>query len=202
MALVTYMLLWMRGASKNMKAELEGKLEAAIAVGAGSVFVLAFMAAVREGIETALLVFDTFAYGSTMTPALGLSLGILIAVAVAVAMYYGAVRINLGTFFKVTGILLVVVAAGILRYGITDLQEAGLLPGLHTLAFDISNVIAPGTALATLIEGIFNLVPAPTLLSMIAWAVYLVVAMYLFLRPAPAPKPAKQQQADTQSMAH
>lgn len=126
------MLLWMRGASKNMKAELEGKLEAAIAVGAGSVFVLAFMAAVREGIETALLVFDTFAYGSTMTPALGLSLGILIAV--AVAMYYGAVRINLGTFFKVTGILLVVVAAGILRYGITDLQEAGLLPGLHTLA--------------------------------------------------------------------
>ncbi|MFR9882508.1 hypothetical protein ACL1NM_12025, partial [Corynebacterium striatum] len=71
------------------------------------------------------------------------------------------------------------------------------------LAFDISNVIAPGTALATLIEGIFNLVPAPTLLSMIAWAVYLVVAMYLFLRPAPAPKPAKQQQqADTQSMAH
>lgn len=194
------MLLWMRGASKNMKAELEGKLEAAIAVGAGSVFVLAFMAAVREGIETALLVFDTFAYGSTMTPALGLSLGILIAV--AVAMYYGAVRINLGTFFKVTGILLVVVAAGILRYGITDLQEAGLLPGLHTLAFDISNVIAPGTALATLIEGIFNLVPAPTLLSMIAWAVYLVVAMYLFLRPAPAPKPAKQQQADTQSMAH
>lgn len=199
------MLLWMRGASKNMKAKLEGKLEAAIAVGAGSVFVLAFMAAVREGIETALLVFDTFAYGSTMTPALGLSLGILIAVAVAVAvaMYYGAVRINLGTFFKVTGILLVVVAAGILRYGITDLQEAGLLPGLHTLAFDISNVIAPGTALATLIEGIFNLVPAPTLLSMIAWAVYLVVAMYLFLRPAPAPKPAKQeQQADTQSMAH
>lgn len=200
------MLLWMRGASKNMKAELEGKLEAAIAVGAGSVFVLAFMAAVREGIETALLVFDTFAYDSTMTPALGLSLGILIAVAVAVAvavaMYYGAVRINLGTFFKVTGILLVVVAAGILRYGITDLQEAGLLPGLHTLAFDISNVIAPGTALATLIEGIFNLVPAPTLLSMIAWAVYLVVAMYLFLRPAPAPKPAKQQQADTQSMAH
>lgn len=197
------MLLWMRGASKNMKAELEGKLEAAIAVGAGFVFVLAFMAAVREGIETALLVFDTFAYGSTMTPALGLSLGILIAVAVAVAvaMYYGAVRINLGTFFKVTGILLVVVAAGILRYGITDLQEAGLLPGLHTLAFDISNVIAPGTALATLIEGIFNLVPAPTLLSMIAWAVYLVVAMYLFLRPAPAPKPAKQQQADTQSMA-
>lgn len=182
-ALVSYMLLWMHGASKNMKAELEGKLEHAIVVGAGSVFVLAFMAVVREGIETALLVFDTFAYGSSATPALGLSLGIAIAVAVAVAMYFGAIRINLRTFFRVTGILLVIVAAGILRYGITDLQEAGLLPGLHTLAFDVSNIIAPGTALATFIEGIFNLVPAPTTLSMVGWAVYLVIALYLFLRP-------------------
>ncbi|OFN41532.1 iron transporter [Corynebacterium sp. HMSC072G08] len=182
-ALVSYMLLWMHGASKNMKAELEGKLEHAITVGPGSVFVLAFMAVVREGIETALLVFDTFAYGSSATPALGLSLGIAIAVAVAVAMYFGAIRINLRTFFRVTGILLVIVAAGILRYGLTDLQEAGLLPGLHTLAFDVSHIIAPGTALATFIEGIFNLVPAPTTLSMVGWAVYLVIALYLFLRP-------------------
>ncbi|MEX3563399.1 iron uptake transporter permease EfeU [Corynebacterium phoceense] len=182
-ALVSYMLLWMHGASKNMKAELEGKLEHAIAVGPGSVFVLAFMAVVREGIETALLVFDTFAYGSSATPALGLSLGIAIAVAVAVAMYFSAIRINLRTFFRVTGILLVIVAAGILRYGLTDLQEAGLLPGLHTLAFDVSHIIAPGTALATFIEGIFNLVPAPTTLSMVGWAVYLVIALYLFLRP-------------------
>lgn len=182
-ALVSYMLLWMHGASKNMKAELEGKLEHAIAVGPGSVFVLAFMAVVREGIETALLVFDTFAYGSSATPALGLSLGIAIAVAVAVAMYFGAIRINLRTFFRVTGILLVIVAAGILRYGLTDLQEAGLLPGLYTLAFDVSHIIAPGTALATFIEGIFNLVPAPTTLSMVGWAVYLVIALYLFLRP-------------------
>ncbi|WP_347307365.1 iron uptake transporter permease EfeU [Corynebacterium sp. SA-MJD20WY100] len=182
-ALVSYMLLWMHGASKNMKAELEGKLEHAIAVGPGSVFVLAFMAVVREGIETALLVFDTFAYGSSATPALGLSLGIAIAVAVAVAMYFGAIRINLRTFFRVTGILLVIVAAGILRYGLTDLQEAGLLPGLHALAFDVSHIIVPGTALATFIEGIFNLVPAPTALSMVGWAVYLVIALYLFLRP-------------------
>lgn len=182
-ALVSYMLIWMRSASHNMKSELEGKLEQAISVGAGSVFILAFVAVVREGIETALLVFDTFAYGSTFTPALGLSLGILIAITVAVAMYYGALRIDLGKFFQVTGAFLVIVAAGILRYGITDLQEAGLLPGLHTLAFDISHLIAPGTTLATFIEGIFNLVPAPTALSMIAWAIYLVVAMYLFLRP-------------------
>ena len=183
--LVSYILLWMRGASNNMSAELKGKMTDAVAVGPLAVFVVAFMAVVREGIETALLVFDTFAYGSGGAPALGLSLGILISVAVATAMYFGAVRINLGVFFRVTGALLVVVAAGILRYGITDLQEAGVLPGLHNLAFDISNVLVPGTAVATFIEGIFNLVPAPTVASMIAWAVYLVVAMWLFLRPLP-----------------
>ncbi|WP_293772973.1 FTR1 family protein [uncultured Corynebacterium sp.] len=141
------------------------------------------MAVIREGIETALLVFDTFTYGSSMTPAVGLSLGFAISIAIAMAMYYGAIRINLGMFFKITGILLVVVAAGILRYGINDLQEANLLPGLSTLAFDVSTVIVPGSTLATIIEGIFNLVPAPPLLSMIAWAVYLVIALYLFLRP-------------------
>lgn len=181
--IVSYMLLWMRGASKDMKGELEGRMTQAIAVGPASVFFLAFMAVIREGIETALLVFDTFTYGSSMTPAVGLSLGFAISIAIAMAMYYGAIRINLGMFFKITGILLVVVAAGILRYGINDLQEANLLPGLSTLAFDVSNVIVPGSTLATIIEGIFNLVPAPPLLSMIAWAVYLVIAMYLFLRP-------------------
>ncbi|WP_291314171.1 iron uptake transporter permease EfeU [Corynebacterium sp. UBA2622] len=193
--LVSYILLWMRGASNNMSAELKGKMTDAVAVGPLAVFVVAFMAVVREGIETALLVFDTFAYGGTAAPALGLTLGILISVAVATAMYFGAVRINLGLFFRVTGILLVIVAAGILRYGITDLQEAGVLPGLHNLAFDISNILVPGTAVATFIEGIFNLVPAPTVASMIGWAVYLVVAMWLFLRPLPEQKTPRRDAA-------
>ena len=83
--------------------------------------------------------------------------------------------------------LLIVVAAGILRYGINDLQEAGVLPGLNTLAFNVADVIPPGSPLAVFLEGMFNLVPAPTLLSMIAWAIYLIVALWLFLRPLPAP---------------
>ena len=99
-------------------------------------------------------------------------------------MYRGAITINLRMFFKVVGILLVVVAAGILRYGITDLQEANVLPGLYTTLFDISGVLTPGTWYAALLEGMFNIVPAPTVLAFIGWAVYLVVAMWLFLRPS------------------
>lgn len=195
--LVSYILLWMRGASKNMSAELKGKMTDAVAVGPFAVFVVAFMAVVREGIETALLVFDTFAYGGTTTPALGLTIGIAISVAVACGMYFGAVRIDLSLFFRITGILLVIVAAGILRYGINDLQEAGVLPGLHNLAFDISSVLVPGTAVATFIEGIFNLIPAPTVASMVGWAIYLVIAMWLFLRPLPEKDTTKQAAADS-----
>lgn len=185
-ALVTWMLLWMRSASRTMSQELRNKLDQAIKVGPGAVIVVAFTAVAREGIETALLVFDSFSSNKVAAPTIGLSLGLLIAVIIAVLMYQGAIRINLAVFFRITGILLVFVAAGILRYGITDLQEAGVLGGLSTLAFDLSHLLVPGTALATLIEGIFNFVPAPTLASFVAWSCYLVIAMYLFLRPTRA----------------
>jgi len=181
--LVTWMLFWMHGAAKNMSAMLGDQMNRAVSVGPAAVIFLAFTAVAREGIETALLVFDSFASGTKTTPALGLSLGIALSVALASLMYFGAIRINLKVFFTVTGALLIIVAAGILRYGITDLQEAGVLPGLSTIAFDISHIIIPGTTTATLLEGIFNLVPAPTTASIIAWAIYLVVALFFFLKP-------------------
>lgn len=189
--LVTWMLLWMRGAAKNMSRELGNQLGSAIAIGPAAVMFVAFTAVIREGIETALLVFDTFAYGTKTTPMLGLVLGIALSIVLATCMYFGAIRINLQVFFKTTGILLIVVAAGILRYGVTDLQEAAVLPGLNNIAFDISHIIVPGTTTATLLEGIFNLVPAPTTASIIAWAAYLIIALVLFLKP-PSRRPSQQ----------
>ncbi|WP_245616245.1 iron uptake transporter permease EfeU [Corynebacterium doosanense] len=191
-AIISYMLLWMRGAAKDMKGELQGRLGSAVEVGPWAVVLMSFAAVAREGIETALLVFDSFAYGNVGVPAAGLLIGFVVSVIIAVLMYHGAIRINLGVFFKITGVLLIIVAAGILRYGITDLQEAGVLPGLKNHAFDLSGLIAPGSAAATVIEGVLNLVPRPTTLSMIAWALYLFVALFIFLRPvpvAPQPKP-------------
>lgn len=183
-ALISIMLLWMKDAAKKMATELNNKMATAVNTGKLAVVTVAFIAVIREGIETALLVFDSFSYGDTTGPALALSAGIAISVAIAWLMYKGAVKVDLGVFFQITGALLIVVAAGILRYGITDLQEAGVLPGLNNLAFDISGVLQPGTTAATLIEGIFNLVPAPSLLSMIAWAAYLAVALWLFFKPS------------------
>lgn len=190
-ALISYILLWMRGASKNFAADLNSRMAHAVTIGPLAVVSLAFVAVAREGIETALLVFDTFAYGSTAIPAMGLSAGVAIAIVLTVAMYRGALRINLSVFFRITGALLIVVAAGILRYGITDLQEAGALPGLQSIAFDISGVLVPGTTFAAIMEGIFNVVPTPTTASFVAWAAYLVIALPAFLLPGRKKSTAK-----------
>lgn len=180
-ALISYMLLWMSASAKDMAGDLKGRLGSAVEVGPWAVVLMAFAAVAREGVETTLLVFDSITHSA---PALGLATGIAVSIVAAVLMYRGAVRINLGVFFTVTGVLLIVVAAGILRYGITDLQEAGVLAGLGDYAFDLTGVIIPGSTLATVIEGVFNLVPQPTTASMIAWSLYLVVALTLFFRPS------------------
>ena len=117
---------------------------------------------------------------------LGALLGLATAVVLGWLIYRGALRLNLAVFFRWTGAALIVVAAGVLAYGIHDLQEAGILPGLDNLAFDATSVIVPGTVLATLLKGIFNLSPAMTVLEVTVWVAYLVPTMVLYFRtPAP-----------------
>ena len=97
-------------------------------------------------------------------------------------LYRGAISINLTRFFTWTGAFLILVAGGVLSYGVHDLQEAGVLPGLNNLAFDVSDTIEPGTWYATLLKGIFNFSPATTWLEAAAWLLYVIPVMFLFLR--------------------
>ena len=98
------------------------------------------------------------------------------------------VKIDLGRFFTVTGALLIVVAAGVLSYGVHDLQEAGVLPGLTSLAFDVSGAVPPGSWYGALLKGTVNFTPATTWLQSLAWVAYVVPVVVLYSRPAtPAP---------------
>jgi high-affinity iron transporter len=101
-----------------------------------------------------------------------------------VLLYIGAIRINLSKFFTVSGVLLIFVAAGIFKYGIHDFQEAGLLPGLNTLAFDISGWLDPNAWYGAVVAGLFNITPQPSVLEMVAYVVYLVPVLVVFLWPA------------------
>jgi high-affinity iron transporter len=189
---VTWMIFWMRKASRTIAGELRERMGQALEVGPRAVVLLAFLAVFREGIETAFIVYASAATATTATPFLGVILGLATSVLLGYGIYRGAVRINLGTFFNWTGALLILVAAGIFAYGFHDLQEANILPGLHALAFDISRVIPPDSWYGVLLKGIFNFNPAPTVIELIAWLVYLVPVLVLYLRPVrpSTPRPA------------
>jgi high-affinity iron transporter len=184
-ALVTWMIFWMRRTARRLKGDLTGKLEAAVGVGALAVAGIAFVSVIREGLETALL-FYAAAQGasSTTTPLVAISLGVLTAVVIGFGLYAGAVRVNLQKFFTVSGVLLVFVAAGILKYGVHDFQEADVLPGLDVIAFDISGVLDPNSWYGATIAGMFNITAAPTVLETVAYLAYLIPVLALFLWPA------------------
>jgi high-affinity iron transporter len=189
---VTWMVFWMRRTARSMRSELTGRLDAALVLGASAVVVTAFIAVAREGLETALFFWSAVqAAGSTATPVTGFCAGIVTAVVLAWLLYRRTVKLDLRKFFTWTGAGLILVAAGVLAYGLHDLQEAGWLPGLNTLAFDVSRQIPPGSWYGTLLKGTLNFSPATTVLQAVAWVAYVVPVMFLFLRPsAPAPAPA------------
>jgi high-affinity iron transporter len=188
---VTWMIFWMRRMARRIGGELRAQLSEAIEMGGAAVVLMAFLAVVREGLETALLFFSAVQGATTSTgPLLAILGGIATAIVIGWLMYVSAVRFNLGRFFFWTGLLLILVAAGIFKYGVHDLQEAGVLPGLNTLAFDISGVLPPDAWYSALLGGMFNLTPAPSVLETVAWLAYVVPVLVLFLlpqRPSPAP---------------
>ena len=196
-AFVTWMVMWMARSARSLSGDLKGQVDrAAAAGGAASLVLVAMLAVGREGLETALFLWAaTQAANSTTGPLVGAALGLGTAVVLGYLFYKGAVKINLSKFFTWTGAILILVAAGVLGYGIHDLQEAGILPGLNSLAFDVSNAIPPGSWLGTILKGTLNFSPATTWLQAVAWVVYVAVTMTLFFRQIsrshrPAPTPA------------
>jgi high-affinity iron transporter len=197
--IVTSMVLWMRKAAASMSGELRAGMSKALETGAFAVFALAFLAVGREGVETALFMVG-FAEAETSWPLLGLLIGVLVAAAIAWGMYAGAVRINLAKFFTYTGVFLILVAAGVLSYGIGAMQTVGWLPGLGSRAFDISNWFDWSAWYGAIIQGVFNITPTPTVLQLSCWLAYVVIVLALFLRPTrPAPKPQPATEVSTEN---
>jgi high-affinity iron transporter len=181
---VTFMIFWMRKASRSLKSELQGRLDKAISMGTGALVATAFVSVAREGIETALFVWPAVqAAGSGWEPLVGVFLGLALAVVIGYLLYRRAIAFNLGRFFTWTGAALVIVAGGVLAYGIAEFQEIGVLPGAESIAFDVSGVIAPDGFAAALLRGILNIHPTTSWLQAIAWLLYVVPVMILFLRP-------------------
>jgi high-affinity iron transporter len=196
--LVTWMIFWMARAARALSGELRGQIDKAADGGWFALVLVAIFAVGREGLETALFLWSateavTRDSDATWQPILGAALGLATAVVVGYLIYRGAITINLSRFFAWTGGFLIVVAAGVLSYGVHDLQEAGIVPGLHTIAWDVSDTVDPNSWYAALLKGIFNFSPTTTVLEAVVWVLYVVPTMALFVRgvrrrSAPAPR--------------
>jgi len=182
---VTWMVMWMARSARSLSGDLKGRVDRAASAGGASLMLVAMLAVGREGLETALFLWaatqaTTSAGGSNALPLLGGALGLLSAVLLGYLFYRGAVKINLAKFFTWTGGILIIVAAGVLSYGVHDLQEAGVLPGLNTLAFDLRGVFTEDTWIGTLLKGTINFTPNTTWLQAVVWVVYVALTMTAF----------------------
>lgn len=197
-AFVTAMVFWMRRSARTFSGEIREKVTGALGMGAGVLMLTSFLAVGREGLETALFLWTTArAAGESAGPLTGAGIGLVLAAALCWGLYRRVLRINLTRFFTATGVVLIVIAAGVLGYGLRDLQEGGVLPGLTTYAFDLGGSVDAGSWYSTLIQGVFNLMPTMTWLQVVGYVAYLAVVMPLFVRgvktksPEPVPTPAE-----------
>jgi high-affinity iron transporter len=184
--MVTYMVLWMRLHSRDLKGDLERAAGSALADGSAKALVMmAFLAVLREGFETAVFLLATFHASNDATASwVGALLGILVAVVIGYGIYKGGVHINLSRFFRVTGIVLVVIAAGLVMTAVHTANEAGWLNTGQIQMFDLSWLVRPGTPLSSVLTGVLGIQPYPVRIEVAAWVVYLVPMLLITAWPS------------------
>jgi len=173
---VSYMIFWMRRHARGIKAQLEGEAASALATGSTLALVgMAFLAVLREGFETSVFLLAAFQDSTDTTAAgAGAILGLVAALAIGLGLYRGGVRINLTRFFRITGIVLVFVAAGLLASAAHTAHEAGWINGLQGQAIDLSWLVQPGTISGSLLTGMLGLQPTPTVIETIFYLGYAI----------------------------
>lgn len=188
---VTYMIVWMRRHARGIKAQLEGDAASALARGSTLALVaMAFLAVLREGFETSVFLLAAFQDSTDTTAAgAGAVLGVVAAVAIGLGLYRGGVRINLTRFFRVTGIVLVFVAAGLLAAAAHTGHEAGWVNGLQGQAVDLGWLVKPDTVSGSLLTGMLGLQPAPTVIEAIVYLGYAIpMAAYVLWPQGASPR--------------
>ena len=179
---LTWMLFWMRRQGRAMKGELERGVDVALAVGSTSALAgLAFIAVIREGLETVLFLFAIGSSSGSIVPLLAASLaGLAVAVGVGVAIFAAGIRIDLRRFFTITGVVLIFVSAGLVTYAIAEFTEVGLVPPTATV-FDLSPMLPESSLLGSLLAGLFGYRSAPTVLELMGYLTYLLPVLLLFV---------------------
>jgi high-affinity iron transporter len=192
-AVVTWMLFWMRRQAASVKGELQHAVDRALSEGSvWGLAVLAFTAVIREGIETSLFLVGQADSADTAAPSVlvGALVGLAIAVAIGFVFYHGTRRINLGAFFRWTGVGLIFIAAGLLSHAIAEFVEVGIITVGTQTAFDISATLPHEEGIGLFLRALFGYTSQPEVITLVVWATYIVVVLALFLRPVRRPPAA------------
>jgi high-affinity iron transporter len=173
---VSYMIVWMRRHSRGLKSVLEGEAATALATGSAvGLLTMAFLAVLREGFETSVFLLAVFQDTSNPGAAgTGAVLGLVTALGLGVALYRGGVKLNLSRFFRATGLVLVLVAAGLFAMSIHTAHEAGWFNELQSQAIDLSWLVKPGEISGSLLTGMLGLQPKPTVGEAFVYLIYAV----------------------------
>jgi high-affinity iron transporter len=183
-AVLTWMIFWMRKQAVNIKRELEERLAHAIAAGSAvGLASVVFFAVLREGWETALFLFAVSESSTPLSTGIGAVVGLAIAISLGVGMYLGSRRLNLRQFFTVTGILLIVFAAGLLAHAVHEFQEAGLLPETVEHLWNTNAIVNEDSHVGRFLTALFGYNGDPSALEVGAWLAYLSITLTFFLRP-------------------
>ncbi len=188
-AMLTYMVVWMRRQASGIRAGLQEKLQAALSSGSGlALLLMAFVVVAREGIEMALFFFAASRTSTPVESAIGGVLGLALAAGLGYSVYRGSHRLNLRAFFNATGVLLILFAGGLLAHGIHEYQEVGLLPEIVGHVWDINWLLDDGSTLGRFLTALVGYNGNPSLLEVLAYFVYLATAFTYFLRSGKRPQ--------------
>ena len=184
-AMVTYMIVWMTEHARDLKGQLQEQTAGALAQGSATALILmAFLAVLREGFETSVFLLAAFNDAADPVPAgFGVVLGLVLAVALGYGIYRGGVHLNLSRFFRATGAVLVLVAAGLVASSLHTAAEAGWVVGGQSEALDLSAIIRPGTVWESLITGILGIHAQPTVIEVVGWLLYAIPMLTIVLVP-------------------
>ena len=183
--MITYMIIWMTRHSRAIKSQLEGEAASALATGSAMALVaMAFLAVLREGFETSVFLLAAFQDATDTTAAgSGAVLGLVAAVVIGFGLYRGGVRINLSRFFRLTGLVLVFVAAGLLATAAHTANEAGWLNSFQSQAVDLSWLVSPGTVTESLLTGMLGLRASMTVAEVVIYLAYAIPMATFVLWP-------------------
>ncbi|MGJ7569086.1 iron uptake transporter permease EfeU [Variovorax sp. RB2P76] len=191
--MLTSMVFWMRKAARSIKGELQASIDKALTRGADgqgwALIGMVFLAVAREGLESVFFLLAVFQQSSGWEAPVGALAGIAVSVAIGWGLYSGGVRLDLRRFFRYTGLFILLVAAGLLAGVLRKLHEGGVWNHLQAVVFDMSETLPMDSPVGAVLSGLLGYQAAPVVGEVVVYLAFLAVALFFFLRPAPAAAP-------------